>query len=97
KAERTKHVGDPVELKGKVIRMIVRHEHAWTTESGGIARRVDLQVTVVSAIYRGHTAPVTFLAFYTIDNRTTGKKETLLITDSWDKTIKIWKTTVICH
>ncbi|KAF9507608.1 hypothetical protein BS47DRAFT_1398465 [Hydnum rufescens UP504] len=94
KAERTKHVGDPIELKGKVIRMIVRDEHAWTAESGGVARRVDLQKTGNTIqIYRGHTAPVTCLAFYAIENGTSRKKETLLITGSWDKTIKIWNTT----
>jgi hypothetical protein len=44
KAEQTKDAGDPIEVKGKIIRMILRDDEVWTAESGGVARRVDLKV-----------------------------------------------------
>lgn len=44
KAERTKDVGEPIQLKGKVIRMVVRDQEAWTVGSDAVARRVDLKV-----------------------------------------------------
>ncbi|KAF8312050.1 WD40-repeat-containing domain protein [Cantharellus anzutake] len=70
--------------------MIVRDQDAWTTESTAIVRRINLQTGETLQIYRGHSAPVTCLAFYTVERG--GKTSELLITGSWDKTIRIWDT-----
>lgn len=58
KAERTRDVGEPIELKGKVIQMIIRGDDAWTAESGAVARRIDLTVRSCSLTTRPHFAIV---------------------------------------
>jgi len=44
KAERTKELGSPVELPGKVLDFVIRGAEAWTAESGHVVRRTDLEV-----------------------------------------------------
>ncbi|CAE6435227.1 unnamed protein product [Rhizoctonia solani] len=85
KAERTKHIGNPVELKGKVIRLAVHGGEAWTAESGSIVRRVNLVTGKSVQVYRGHTGPVTCLAFFKPDN-----DRTILFSGAWDQTIRAW-------
>jgi WD40 repeat protein len=74
----------PIETRGGLPRI-------FTAESGGLARRVNLEVCLRSShaysqtretghIFRGHTGPVTSVAL-NMGN---------LYTGSWDKTIKVW-------
>lgn len=44
KAQRTKDIGDPIELNGKVIQLAIRGDDLWTAESGAVARRTNLKV-----------------------------------------------------
>jgi len=44
KAARTKSLGEPIELKGKVIGMRIRGQDAWTAESDAVIRRTSLKV-----------------------------------------------------
>ncbi|KAF8688860.1 WD domain, G-beta repeat, partial [Rhizoctonia solani] len=85
KAERTKHIGNPLELKGKVIRLAIRGGEVWTAESGSVVRRVNLVTGKSVQVYRGHTGPVTCLAFFN-----PGNDRTVLLTGAWDRTIKAW-------
>lgn len=45
KAERTKNIGNSLELKGKIIRLVVQNGEAWTAESGAVVRRTNLAVS----------------------------------------------------
>ncbi|CUA76000.1 Katanin p80 WD40 repeat-containing subunit B1 [Rhizoctonia solani] len=85
KAERTKHIGNPIELKGKVIRLVVREGEAWTAESGSVIRRINLVTGKSVQVYRGHTGPVTCLAFFKPES-----DRTILLSGAWDQTIKAW-------
>ncbi|CAE6479167.1 unnamed protein product [Rhizoctonia solani] len=85
KAERTKHIGSPLELKGKVIRLVIRDGEAWTAESGSIVRRINLVTGKLVQVYRGHTGPVTCLAFFEPEG-----DRTILLSGAWDQTIKAW-------
>ncbi|KDN50599.1 hypothetical protein RSAG8_01097, partial [Rhizoctonia solani AG-8 WAC10335] len=85
KAERTKHIGNPLELKGKVIRLVVRDGEAWTAESGSVVRRLNLVTGKSIQVYRGHTGPITCLAFFK-----PGGDRTILLSGAWDQTIKAW-------
>ncbi|KAL4065362.1 WD40-repeat-containing domain protein [Scleroderma citrinum] len=97
KAERTKSLGSPIELAGKAIDILIEGNAAWIAENTHVAKKIDLETGNVLQIYRGHTAPVTCLAFYKDDQDTRGTR--MLLTGSWDKTIKIWNTeskTLLC-
>ncbi|KAF7311609.1 Argonaute-like protein [Mycena kentingensis (nom. inval.)] len=83
KSERTKDLGEAIQLAGKALALRVHEGFAWIAENTTIAKKVDLETGKTVQIYKGHTAPVTSLAFY----------ENLLVTGSWDKTIKVWDTT----
>ncbi|KAH7341883.1 WD40-repeat-containing domain protein [Rhizoctonia solani] len=85
KAGRTKHIGNPLELKGKVIRLAVRDGEAWTAESGSVLRRINLLTGKSIQVYRGHTGPVTCLAFFKPES-----DRTILLSGAWDQTIKAW-------
>ncbi|CAE6456369.1 unnamed protein product [Rhizoctonia solani] len=85
KAEQTKHIGDPLELKGKVIRLAVRDGEAWTAESGSVLRRINLLTGKSIKVYRGHTGPVTCLAFFKPES-----DRTILLSGAWDQTIRAW-------
>ncbi|KAG8734249.1 hypothetical protein FRC11_007504 [Ceratobasidium sp. 423] len=87
KAERTKHIGNPLELKGKVIRLVTRDGEAWTAESGSVVRRINLVTGKSVQVYRGHTGPVTCLAFFEPESN-----RTILFSGAWDQTIKAWDT-----
>lgn len=83
KAERIKDLGAPVSVSGKILDIEVKGSDVWIAESDHIARRLSLETGKTLQIYKGHTGPVTCLALINSD---------YLITGSWDKTLKIWKT-----
>ncbi|KAH9901245.1 WD40 repeat-like protein [Cubamyces lactineus] len=88
KAERTKDVGSPIEIAGKALAIQVRGNVAWIAENTTVIRKLDLETGKTLQLFKGHTAPVTSLAFL---DRTPGSgKEDLLITGSWDQTIRVW-------
>ncbi|QRV74753.1 Katanin p80 WD40 repeat-containing subunit B1 [Ceratobasidium sp. AG-Ba] len=84
KAAKTKNLGNPIELKGKVIRLAILDGDAWTAESGGVVRRVNLVTRKSLQVFKGHTGPVTCLAFFPVGGKT------LLLSGSWDQTIRAW-------
>ncbi|KAG9083577.1 hypothetical protein FRC07_013887, partial [Ceratobasidium sp. 392] len=86
KAEKTKHIGHPIELQGKVIRLIVRNGDAWTAESGAVVRQTDLLTRKSVQVFKGHTGPVTCLSFFEANGTT------ILLSGSWDQTIRAWDT-----
>jgi len=70
--------------------MKIRGNYAWVAASSHTAHKIDLQTGKTVQLYKGHSGPVTSLVFYDkISGSGDGK---LLITGSWDKTIKIWDT-----
>ncbi|KAL9714983.1 hypothetical protein Ac2012v2_001643 [Leucoagaricus gongylophorus] len=90
KAERTKTIGQPIILQGKALDLSIRNGVAWIAESTAVAKKLDLETGNILQIFKGHTAPVTTLAFCD-KNPGTGDQK-VLITGSWDKTIKLWDT-----
>ncbi|KIK63664.1 hypothetical protein GYMLUDRAFT_95249 [Collybiopsis luxurians FD-317 M1] len=84
KAELLKNVGDPIQLAGKALAIEVSGNDAWIAENTTLARKVDLTTGKTSKLYRGHRGPVSALALWNAGPRQ------ILITGSWDKTIKLW-------
>ncbi|KAG8952623.1 hypothetical protein FRC04_003985 [Tulasnella sp. 424] len=91
KAERTKDIGEPIDLGSKIISLVVRGQDVWTAESSKVVRRIDLNSGKTLQVYKGHTGPVTCIAFFDVKGPD-GSPKTFLITGSWDKTIKVWDT-----
>ncbi|KAF7974555.1 hypothetical protein HWV62_10036 [Athelia sp. TMB] len=90
KSERTKTLGDPIQLAGKALAICVRDGYAWIAENTTIARKLDLETGKTLQMYRGHTGPVTCLAFH--DKGDGAGDSAILITGSWDQAIKLWDT-----
>ncbi|TFK86376.1 WD40 repeat-like protein [Polyporus arcularius HHB13444] len=88
KAERIKDLGSPIEITGKALALQVRENVAWIAENTTVIRKLDLETGKTLQLFKGHTAPVTSLAF--VDRVPGSGKGDLLITGSWDKTIKVW-------
>ncbi|CDO70760.1 hypothetical protein BN946_scf184798.g75 [Trametes cinnabarina] len=88
KAARTKDVGSPIEITGKALAIEVRDNVAWIAENTTVVRKLDLETGKTLQLFKGHTAPVTFLTF--VDREPGSGKGDLLVTASWDQTIKIW-------
>jgi hypothetical protein len=44
KSERSKTAGQPFKLPSKPLTLVVRGDDAWTAESGGVIRRISLEV-----------------------------------------------------
>ncbi|KAI0721628.1 WD40 repeat-like protein [Cerioporus squamosus] len=88
KAERIKELGSPIEITGKALALRVRENVAWIAENTTVIRKLDLETGKTLQLFKGHTAPVTSLAF--VDRVPGSGKDDLLITGSWDKTIKVW-------
>ncbi|PCH38281.1 WD40 repeat-like protein [Wolfiporia cocos MD-104 SS10] len=87
KAERTKNLGSPIETPGKALGIEIRENIAWIAENTGVARTLDLETGKTLQLFRGHSAPVTCLAFIEREASAGGP---ILVTGSWDKTIKLW-------
>ncbi|KAG8854415.1 hypothetical protein FRB91_003509 [Serendipita sp. 411] len=83
KSEQIRAESNTIPLKGKIISFVVENDHAWTAESGAVARKVSLEDGKTLQLFKGHSGPVTSIQIY----------NNFLITGSWDKTIKIWDTT----
>ncbi|OSD01656.1 WD40 repeat-like protein [Trametes coccinea BRFM310] len=90
KAERTKDLGSPIEITGKALAIEVRGNVAWIAENTTVVRKLDLETGKTLQLFKGHTAPVTCLAF--VDREPGSGKGDLLVTGSWDQTIKVWDT-----
>lgn len=87
-AKAANKLGSPVQFQTKILHLSRDCDdanHVLLAESGSIARRVNIETGATTAVYRGHTAPVTKV----IDlggNR--------IATSSWDKTIRIYDKSV---
>ncbi|KAG9318250.1 WD40-repeat-containing domain protein [Chiua virens] len=88
KSERTKKLGRPIRLAGMALDIHIEGNEAWIAENTHVAKKIDLESGNTLQIYKGHTAPVTCLAFFK-GSTTSGP---VLLTGSWDKTIKVWNT-----
>ncbi|KAF8969887.1 WD40-repeat-containing domain protein [Flammula alnicola] len=88
KAERTKTLGEPIQLLGKAL--------AIESASIEISSGHDLMPNEYAKsgktlqLYKGHTGPVTSLAF--CDRKPGSGDEEILISGSWDNSIKLWDT-----
>ncbi|KAJ7197204.1 WD40-repeat-containing domain protein [Mycena pura] len=90
KSERTMNLGEPFQLPGKALAIQVHKGYVWVAENTSVARKIDLKTGNTLQIYKGHTGPVTSLVFF--DSDSTSSQRNILITGSWDKTIKLWDT-----
>ncbi|KAK0210337.1 WD40-repeat-containing domain protein [Desarmillaria ectypa] len=88
KAERTKDLGSPLQLPGKALAVEILGNDAWIAENTTIVRRLALETGKTLQVYRGHTGPVTSIAFFETGGSSGARK--LVISGSWDKTIKVW-------
>ncbi|OXC71158.1 cytoplasmic protein [Cryptococcus neoformans Ze90-1] len=94
KLKAAEKIGSPITLSSKVLALEIRDSHAFTAESGWQARRVDLKTGKTIRLYRGHQGPVTSVALMRIQ----GEKPTdILLTGSWDKTVRVWDTDTGAH
>lgn len=90
KAEKTKAIGDPIDLPGKPLAIQVRDGIAWIAENTTVVRKIDLETGKFLSTFKGHAGPVTSLTFC---NRQVGSGDKeVLISGSWDKSIKLWDT-----
>ncbi|GAA6008542.1 hypothetical protein JCM10207_007153 [Rhodosporidiobolus poonsookiae] len=90
KAEALAERGAPIKLGSKPLQVVVRENgkgepDAWVAESGFVVRRVGLESGKTKQLFKGHTGPVTSIVFYT-----TPSGRELLISGSWDKSIRVW-------
>ncbi|KIM87594.1 hypothetical protein PILCRDRAFT_284328 [Piloderma croceum F 1598] len=90
KSERTKFLGSPIQLPGIALAIQIRGGDAWIAENTTVTRKIDIETGKTLQIYRGHTGPVTCLSF--CDKVLGSGDNKILITGSWDKTIKLWNT-----
>lgn len=90
KRERLRTVGEPIELQGKALAIAIKGNIAWIAENTTVIRQLDLETGKTLQVYKGHTAPVTALAF--CDKVPGSGGQEILISGSWDKSIKLWDT-----
>ncbi|KAG5716260.1 hypothetical protein E4T56_gene10611 [Termitomyces sp. T112] len=90
KSEKIKTLGSPIQLSGKALAIQVHESYVWIAENTAVVRKLDLESGKTVQLYKGHTGPVTTLAF-TDTNPGSGDGK-ILITGSWDRTIRLWNT-----
>ncbi|KAG6832711.1 hypothetical protein H0H92_012283 [Tricholoma furcatifolium] len=90
KAERIKSLGSPIQFSGKALDIQVHGSYAWIAENTAVARKLDLESGKTTQLYKGHTGPVTTLAF--CDRILGSGDRKILVTGSWDQTIRLWDT-----
>lgn len=88
KAERTKGLGSPIQLAGIALALHVHDGYAWIAENAHVAKKIDLETGKTVKVYRGHAGPVTCLVL--CDKVIGSGNRRILITGSWDETIKLW-------
>ncbi|KIY43660.1 WD40 repeat-like protein [Fistulina hepatica ATCC 64428] len=87
KSKQTKALGSPIKLTGIALDIKISDGQAWIAENTTVVKQIDLETGKTVKSYRGHIAPVTCLEFYSPKPGTL-----ILLTGSWDKTIKLWDT-----
>ncbi|KAL7414927.1 WD40-repeat-containing domain protein [Mrakia frigida] len=92
KLERTKALGDPIKVTSRPLAMEVRGDECWTAESGFSLRRMNLKTGKTLQLYKGHTGPVTCLAFWDVPATKETPARHLMFSGSWDKSIRLWDT-----
>ncbi|BGP14778.1 hypothetical protein JCM10213_004284 [Rhodosporidiobolus nylandii] len=90
KADALAERGAPIKLATKPLDVLVREvegkePEAFVAESGFVVRRVGLESGKTKQLFKGHTGPVTCIYFYT-----TPSGRELLISGSWDKSVRVW-------
>lgn len=83
-AKATNKLGNLVNFSTKILHLSNDLDdkcHVLLSESGSVARRVNVETGSTEAIYRGHSAPVT-----SIIDLGDGR----VVTGSWDKTIRVF-------
>ncbi|SNX83266.1 uncharacterized protein MEPE_01973 [Melanopsichium pennsylvanicum] len=74
----------------RVLSVKVEGGCIWCSEAGGVVRQVDAENGKTLNLYKGAKAPVP-----TFDFLTTAVGEQLLVTGSWDKSLRIYRVTSI--
>ncbi|KAK1224469.1 hypothetical protein PQX77_012643 [Marasmius sp. AFHP31] len=92
KAEELKSTGDPHQLSGKALAIEVIGNSVWVGDNTTFVRKIDLETKDTLQIYRGHRGPISALALFKTAPSGSSEQRQILITGSWDKTIKLWDT-----
>ena len=82
KKEEFIHMGNPIKASSKILNFAFSESFVYLAESGFVVEELDLINGLTGKKFRGHNGPVTDLVV--LENRN------LLVTSSWDKTIKKW-------
>ncbi|KAH9824000.1 WD40-repeat-containing domain protein [Melampsora americana] len=80
--------GYPIVIASKPLKIIVEGDDVYVAQNGFVAQRIDLKTGSVKGTFKGHAGPVTSIAI--CDMHTPQGLRKLLITGSWDKTVKVW-------
>ncbi|EEB92778.1 hypothetical protein MPER_08666 [Moniliophthora perniciosa FA553] len=92
KAEQLKSLGHPLQLQGKALAIEVVGSSVWVADNTTVVRKIDLESGNILQIYRGHRGPVSALALFRTTPTDGSEVKHILVTGSWDKTIKLWDT-----
>ena len=76
------HLGNPFKVTSKILNFAIGNDFVYLAESAFIVEELDLDNGLTGKKFRGHNGPVTDLVVL--------KDLNLLVTSSWDKTIKTW-------
>lgn len=66
----------------RVLSLRCREGSIWTSESGGVLRRLDAETGRVESVLRGHTAPVPSFTFL---------RDGTVVSGSWDRSLRFWR------